>query len=126
MYLEELFSIFKWFLIFLIFTALFGAVSGVPFLAVKLVISAFLLIPMPGYLLSTILFPEKLEFTERISYSLCFGFAFFPFIFYYLGTVNVLIENYNILAVIVVSYLVLAVLSIRARAKMGVNNYERK
>jgi len=76
----------------------------------------FIVLFIPGYLISELIFPPELDAIERLAYSTGFGFAFFPIILYYLNQAGVLLTKTNILFAICAGYLFFA-LALTAKNK---------
>ena len=87
-------------------------ISGAGLLiGLKLGLILFLFFILPGYLLSIILIPEKIDFLECIVYSLGLGFVLLPFILYYVSQAGFTLDRATITTVLVFAYGILIFLA---------------
>ncbi len=74
------------------------------FLGVSAATALFVILFIPGYLISELLFSRETDILERIAQSIGFGFAFFQILLYYLNQAGLLLTKANILLAIGAGY----------------------
>lgn len=79
------------------------------FLGVSAATALFVILFIPGYLISELLFPKETDLIERMAYSIGFGFAFFPILLYYLNQAGLLLTKANILLALGAGYAFFAI-----------------
>jgi uncharacterized membrane protein len=79
------------------------------FLGASAATALFIILFIPGYLISELMFPTETDILERIAYSIGLGFAFFPILLYYLNQAGLLLTKANILLALAGGYIFFAI-----------------